>query len=179
MKRKFFIILLVLLTLMSGCIGKEPLPDDTFPETTKIDESETTTTLLDEYINGLTVLENPVREYGESTAYIQMDDKLGIRIAYPETGIDALDREILRWIEESVAYYEAETADLDTKYGIAELTADYDSYLFENLVSIKISGLFDKPYQAHPIDILKTFHADISTGELVSLDDLLLEDGKE
>ena len=179
MKRKFFIILLVLLTLMSGCTGKEPLPDDTLPETTKIDESETTTTLLDEYINGLTVLENPVREYGESTAYIQMDDKLGIRIAYPETGIDALDREILRWIEESVAYYEAETADLNTKYGTAELTADYDSCLFENLVSIKISGLFDKPYQAHPIDILKTFHADISTGELVSLDDLLLEDGKE
>lgn len=179
MKRNILIILTMLSIILQGCTGKEKIPDDIPSEPSKVEETESTATLLNEYINGLSVLENPVRDYGESTAFIRLDDKLGIRIAYPETEIDSLNREIYTWIEETVAYYERETADLDTKDGAAELTADYESYLLDNLVSVKISGLFDKPYQAHPIDILKTFHADIATGKLVRLEDLLIEGGKQ
>lgn len=179
MKRNILIILTMLSIILQGCTGKEKIPDDIPSEPSKVEETESTATLLNEYINGLSVLENPVRDYGESTAFIRLDDKLGIRIAYPETEIDSLNREIYTWIEETVAYYERETADLNTKDGAAELTADYESYLLDNLVSVKISGLFDKPYQAHPIDILKTFHADIATGKLVRLEDLLIEGGKQ
>lgn len=174
MKKQLLILFLTLMFFLQGCTRENSLSDNT-PKT----DENATTTLLNEYIEGLNVIENPVREYGESTAFVMLDKKLGVRIAYPETTIAALNEAIYLWIDEIVSYYKTDTLDLNPKYGTAELTADYDSYLYGNIVSIKISGLYDRPYQAHPIDILATFHADIETLELVTLDDFLINDGKQ
>ena len=122
-------------------------------------------------------LNTPVREYGESTAYIQMEEDLVVRILYPESDITVLNKALNTWVTETVEEYQAECRDCHIIGDCGELTAEYESHMVsDRWVSIKISGIFDKPFLAHPIDIIATFHADLSTGELITLDDLLVSD---
>ena len=168
--KKYLSILIICILCLFGCSESPEPSTDTEP----IDE------LLEEYINKPDILITPVREYGENTGYILMEEDLAVRIAYPEGTLTVLNQAIESWIAETVDYYQKEAAGSGANGESAELTADYSSYLTaDRWVSVKITGLFDKPYLAHPVDIIATFHADLQTGRLLTLDDLLLPGGRE
>ncbi len=188
MKKNFAYILLIFCLLLSGCsTSKNSVPKETAtpsPESyVSIGESTplpmgTPSAIIDDTV-GPENLKTPVREYGESTAYIQMEEDLVVRILYPESEIPALNEAIENWVDKTVSEYQAECVDCHIDGDCGELTAEYESYLVnEHLVSIKINGLFDKPYLAHPIDMIATFHADLATQSLLSLDSLLLPEGR-
>lgn len=168
--KKYLSILIICILCLFGCSESPEPSTDTEP----IDE------LLEEYIKKPDILITPVREYGENTGYILMEEDLAVRIAYPEGTLTVLNQVIESWIAETVDYYQKEAAGSGANGESAELTADYSSYLTaDRWVSVKITGLFDKPYLAHPVDIIATFHADLQTGRLLTLDDLLLPGGRE
>lgn len=124
-------------------------------------------------------LDTPIREYGSSTAYIQMDDDLVIRILYPVSSISSLNEAMEIWVNDTVSYYQAESENCYLSGDCGELTAEYESYLInERFVSIIIRGIYDRPYLAHPVDIVATFHGDTQTGQILSLEDLLSQNGK-
>lgn len=174
--KKYLSLFIILFLCLAGCAKQ---PDNSLQNTETSQSEFSSDILLEEYLTTLPILETPTREYGESTAFIQLEDDFGIRIAYPETELPALNQSIENWIKDTVSYYENEVATaVQTDY-LAELTADYDSYLIGNIVSVKITGLFDMAYLAHPIDIIATFHADTTTGNLIYLDDILAPGGKE
>ncbi|MBR5566262.1 MAG: polysaccharide deacetylase family protein [Roseburia sp.] len=174
--KKLFSLFLVLCVFLSGCTKTQ---NDSLSNTQTEQSGTSSDNLLEEYLANPNILETPIREYGESTAFIQLDEDLGVRIAYPETELDALNQAIETWITDTVSYFEYESADAIDMEDSAELTVDYDSFLTGNIVSVKFSGLYDKPYLAHPIDIIATFHADLSTGKLLSLDNILTSGGRE
>lgn len=188
MKKNFAYVLFIICILLSGCSvsqnnspGQTPSPSPEFMDSTVDNTSAPTSTPLiniDEY-EPSEDLKIPIREYGESTAFIQMDDDLVVRILYPESEIPALNDTLETWVNETVSEYQEECIDCHIHGDCGELTAEYESYLVnENFVSIKISGIFDKPYLAHPIDIIATFHGDLTTNSLLTLDNLLLPDGR-
>ena len=175
MKKRLLIILLFVCLFLTGCgqLFSDPFTVFGVPLFSHTDPtpSDDTITQLPPAI--------PVREFGESVAYIQLNNELMVHILYPESEISSLNQEISHWITQTVALYQEEAAGSSQYHDTAELTAEYSSYLFcDHLVSVKISGLFDRPYLAHPVDIIATFHADITSGTMLELDDLLLENGR-
>ncbi len=165
MKFKIYALFILLFLTITGCShSEEPLSED----------------LLKDYLTGPTPLETPIRQYGEDTGYIQMEDDLVVRILYPQGGLAALDKEMENWVTDTVSYYQNEAEGSSDDGDNAELTAEYNSYLVDNhIISVKITGLFDKPYLAHPVDIIATFHGDLKTGEVITLDDILLPGGRD
>ncbi len=136
--------------------------------------------LLAGYLSGLDVLEVPVREYGENTGHILLEEDLVVHILYPTGEIPALNHEIQKWVTDTVAYYQAEVEGSSGDGDAAELTVEYNSYITaKDLVSVKLTGVFDQPYLAHPIDVVATFSADRKTGKVLKLTDLLLQGGDE
>jgi len=184
MRKNLLIGILALSMLGCGCSNQansnitEPVSHDI---STAVAVTETTmSSSLSDYLITPAVLDTPVREYGESAGYILMEDDIVVRILYPEGEHEALNNTIESWVNDTVKLYRAEAEGSSSHGDTAELTADYTSFIVnDNWITVKISGLFDKPYLAHPVDIVKTFHASINTGELVTLDDFLLPDGKE
>lgn len=194
MKKNILYLLVILCLIFSGC-GKENAENlieesatteetfDTVEETTQEAEKETTLEvvedlMLEDYLNEYHLLESPVREYGEEAGFIQMEDDMVVHILYPEGEIVALNKAIEDWVTETVAYYQEESIG-SSEYGdSAELTAEYDSYVVnDEIVSIKMTGFYDRPYLAHPVDIIATFHVNMQTGELITLEEVLLPDG--
>ena len=188
MKKTFACVLFIICLLLSSCsVSKDkdfaetptPSPEasaataESSPMPTKSPSVIVDDTQQTDY------LKTPIREYGESTAYIQMDEDLVVRILYPESEIPSLNNALETWVEKTVYEYQAECVDCHINGDCGELTAEYESYLVnEHLVSIKINGIFDKPYLAHPIDIIVTFHADLETKNLLTLDNLLIPGGR-
>jgi len=185
MKTKFCHVMLLICLFLNGCNNSgESTPTPTSPsssESEDVSQDNTPTAappFTEDLLSQSEVLETPVREYGESTAYIQMEEDLVVRILYPESEIPALDEAINNWVEETVSEYQVECVGCHTDGDCGELTAEYESHIVnDRWVSIKVSGIFDKPYLAHPIDIIATFHADLSTGQLIQLEDLLVPQG--
>ena len=188
MKKRWIYFMLIFCVVISGC-ARQPeisVEDSVIVEDEGIPGDETETGMeeelevsLEEYVNNLHILESPIREYGEETGYIQLEDDLVVRILYPEGEITALNEVIEAWVNETVAEYQNESIGAREFGDSAELTAEYDSYIVnEEVVSVKITGFYDKPYLAHPIDIIATFHANLKTGELLTLEDVLLPDGE-
>ena len=147
--------------------------------------------LLETYVENVSGYEVSVREFGEPASYIHMDEKLAVAILYPKTGIRALDDEILAWVSDTAEEYieianeglisgeTMETEDGKTVENRGELTVSYESYYAgKDKAGIKLTGTFISPTLAHPVDLIKTFNADLTTGELISIEDVLLKDGK-
>lgn len=187
MKTKLNHILLLFCLIFCSCgtpsqeSPSSPTPQSSLEGPTESWENNPTSppSFTQDLLSQWEVLDTPVREFGESTAYIQMEGDLVVRILYPETEIPALNEALNTWVRETVSEYQTECLGYHTQGDCGELTAEYESYIVENQwVSVKISGIFDKPYLAHPIDIFATFHADLITGQLVTLDNLLLPRGR-
>ncbi len=181
MKKNLLISILAFSLFFTGCTAKSVnATEDTITNISVIENTDTSSDALKEYMSNPVSLETPVHEYGESTAFIHMDDDIVIRILYPEGELEAFDSSIEQWVNETAEFYQQEASGSHKDGETAELTTNYSSYIAENKwVSVKISGLFDKPYLAHPVDIIHTFNANLQTGEPVKLDDLLFEGGRE
>ena len=178
--KKLVIFILCLCMFITGCSQpKNPSVEGTEQDTSSaITEKEDD--VLEEYLSNLDILESPVREYGDDTGIVQLDEELMVRILYPEGELTDLDKEVAEWVESTVAYYQVEAKGSSESGDSAELTAEYESFVVGNdIVSVKITGVFDKPYNAHPVDIIATFHASLKSGKLLVLDDFLLANGKE
>lgn len=170
MQKRMMAFLLILCMLMTGCSQ---------PQNQSLEEIKPKD-MLGKYLSNLNILESPVREYGEDIGFIQLDEELMIRILYPEVELTDLNNKILDWVENTVAYYQVEAKGSSESGDSAELTAEYQSYLVGNdIVSIEIKGIFDKPYNAHPLDVITTFHASLKTNKLLVLEDILCSNGKE
>lgn len=147
--------------------------------------------LLETYVENVSGHEVSVREFGEPASYIHMDEKLAVAILYPKTGIRALDDEILAWVSDTAEEYieianeglisgeTMETEDGKTVENRGELTVSYESYYAgKDKAGIKLTGTFISPTLAHPVDLIKTFNADLTTGERIPIEDVLSKDGK-
>lgn len=194
MKKNILYLLVILCLIFSGC-GKENaenlLEESTaieetsyiVKETTQEAEKETSLEVvedltLEDYLNEYPLLESPVREYGEEAGFIQMEDDMVVHILYPEGEIEVLNNTIEGWVTETVVYYQEESIGSNEYGDSVELKAEYDSYVVnDEIVSIKMTGFYDCPYLAHPVDIIATFHANMQTGEVITLEDVLLPDG--
>lgn len=188
MKKNIAYILLIICLLLSGCsISQNSIPEPTPTPSSESSASTSDSTpistdipvdIMDE-TESSEVLKTPIREYGESTSFMQMEEDLVVRILYPKSEIPALNEKLESWVAKTVSEYQAECSDCPIDGECGELTAEYESYLVNNsLVGIKINGIFDKPYLAHPIDIVATFHADLKSQSLLSLDNILLPEGR-
>ena len=170
--KKIVLFILLMCMFITGCSQPQNIP--------KKDAERNKEDVLENYINNLHILESPIREYGEATGYVQLDDELMVRILYPEVELKNLDNEIVDWIENKVAYYQVEANGSNENGDSAELTAEYESFLVGNdIISVIIKGIFDKPFNAHPIDVIATFHTSLKTGEMIDLEETLLADGKK
>lgn len=147
--------------------------------------------LLDAYLENVDEYEVATRELGEPASYIHMDDGIAIAFLYPETGVEALDEEIFAWVASTAAEYKETAAEgllpeevLETEDGESienrsELTVSYESYYAgKDKAGVKLTGTFISPALAHPVDIIKTFNADLETGRLIGIKDTLTKDGK-
>lgn len=164
-------ILMVLLfssILLAGCAGSDSSIDT-------VDNDE----LLQSYLEELENTVVPVREYGEETSYIQMEGEIMAHILYPQSGVAALDTAIQNWVDETVAIYHHESKGSSEDGDNAELLVDYSSYLVnEHLAGVKLTGMYDKPYLAHPVDLTVSFNVNLATGKLLTLEECLLTDGE-
>lgn len=191
MKKRLISFLFLLCLLLSACRGSDsntakdvPQQEEGFTATEEAAPAESpeeeTNPLLEDYLPRLEFLNSPSREYGESASYIQMEEDLVIRILYPIGEIDTLNKALEEWVEKTVSLYQEEAIGSSSSGESSELTVDYDSYLtVENMVTVKLTGVFEGPILAHPVDIVATFNADRSTGQLLSIEDILLPGGRE
>ena len=169
-------LLLVWCMLLCGCGAAQAEPESQTDAGKREEETEVLEPSLEEDITELGVLETPVRQYGESAAFIQMEGHLLVHILYPEGEYVELNQAIEEWAHDTAAYYQRDMADSNTE-DCGELMAEYDSYrIGERFVSVKMTGVFDRPYLAHPIDVAATFTVDAGTGEVVKLEDILQPD---
>ena len=154
-----------------------PITDPSMPEP----ESQapvvipSVTPLLEDYLSELNILETPAREYGESTSFIQMGEDLVVHVLYPEGDLPELDQAVEAWVSDIVTYYETEASNSSVNGDADERLVDYCSYFVsQEYASVKLTGFFDRPYLAHPIDIFASFNVNLETGKLLSLSDILL-----
>ena len=140
------------------------------------DDADKYDSVLKEYLQNIDTYEVSVREYGSPANYIHMDEKIVVGILYPETEVAALNKEINRWIVESVEEYTEEAAERFDGKNAAELTVAYESfYADENTASVVMTGTFLAPFMAHPIDIVKTFNVDLKNKRVFGVSELFSE----
>ncbi|MBR5468117.1 MAG: polysaccharide deacetylase family protein [Firmicutes bacterium] len=185
MKKRIFCLILSAAFLFCGCTDKtnNEVAEDVFAAEENIDNNETEenieTPTLEEYVSEIEVIPTPIREYGDSATYIHMENTLVARILYPVTDIEPLKKKMDEWMSETVDDYIRMLQGRNDDEP-AELTVEYNSYLINNrYAGIKMNGIFDMPYMAHPEDVAVTFNADIKKRRVVELEDILVEDGKE
>lgn len=161
MKKIVSVFLCFVLVFLNGCSTTDP-------------QDKAENTILDEYLSNISEFEVPVREFGKTTSLTHMGDSISIGILYPETEYDFLDSKISEWAEDLAEEYTEEAK--SNKGDSAELFVYYESYAVgESLVSIKMEGTYFPAYMAHPVDITKTFNADISLKKLISIKDIIKE----
>ncbi len=187
MKRKFLCLLTALIVLCSGCSQQQaPPPDDGAKqeqetvENPPADDTNIEELLLSIYLSELDTLETPVREHSEAASFMLMEEDMVARILYPVTGLEQLDQAVEDWVLDTVSGYQAEVANSNVGEEAAELTAEYCSYLVnDSLLGVKLSGVFMGAHLAHPVEVSVSFNANVETGALLSLEDVLLPGGGE
>jgi len=195
LKQRILCLLIALTLLCTGCAQfqqtQDPpqnsenngtaliTPEKTDPPSGQ-DNGTTGIPLLEDYLKSSDIPKTPVRDYGESVSYMQMEEDFVARILYPKDSVESLDVAVEDWVQQTAAHYQTESIGSSVSGDCAELTVDYSSYLIEDtFVSVKLLGIYDRPYLAHPIDVSASFNANKTTGKLLDIDDILLSGGKE
>ena len=159
LKRIISMFLCVVLLFFCGCSSNKT------PEKVEIN-------ILNEYLNNINEFETAVREFGTTSSFIHMETGISVCVFYPHTGYGFLDDEIVKWVEDLTEEYINEMK--EKKADSSELSVYFNSYLVgESVVSIKMQGTYFSSYMAHPIDIIKTFNADIKKCELIGMENII------
>ena len=167
MKKVLCLIVALSLVILSGCAIK-PMQDD-LPDS-----------VLKEYLENIDNYDIPVRDYGSPASHIHMDSKIAVGILYPETEIAQLNKEINKWIVETVEKYTFEAHQRPETETAAELAVSYESYYAaENTASVVLTGTFMSAFMAHPEDIVKTFNVYLDKKELFEIDELFSDTDRD
>ncbi len=113
--------------------------------------------------------ESPVRQYG-TEEYININaGNLLAYITYPQGDLAEFDNECKAWVDKTLATYQTEASASE-----GELLITYNSYIVnENFVVVEFNGEYNSPNYAHPISIFKSFNADLNTGKVLIIDNIL------
>lgn len=164
--KKILCLLLVLMTVF-------------FVSCSRAEKKEETDENFASYLERADSFENVIHEYGEEAGRVLLGEKLSATVLYPETSIQELDIVIEKWINNLVSDYQLEAGGNDFE-GAAELTVTYNCYESKyGIVSVEFIGIYSSSYLAHPIDIVKTFAAEIETEKLLDIDDILSQGKRE
>ena len=149
-KTVFMLLALLLAAVLCSCTAQEN-EDET---------QEVSSEVLEEYIAEINRYETPEGVFEYENSYIVMDDHFVARILYPVTGNDVLDKEIEGYVHKIADEHKKEALKTDADESQqAELTMEYQAYMTEGqLASVKLTGVYNSPFMAHPYDIIKTFN---------------------
>lgn len=157
MKKLLCVLLVFVILILAGCTNK----------------NDTQQVMLHDYLGKVDSFESVVHEYGEEQSRVLFGEKMVATVMYPQTHIESLDAEILRWINSVISEYQIESASKELKES-TELSVNYNSYISsDGIVSIELSGSYFGSALAHPADFAATFNADSRSGEMLTLDNLL------
>lgn len=161
MKKALCILLTIVLLFLCGCSKTE---------NGKVSE------VFKSYLDKTDSFEAVVHEYGEEESTIMFGERLSVTVLHPKTDIAALDEAINSWVADLITYYQLEITEKEMQSS-AELTVVYNSYKSKrDIVSVEFTGIYCSEYLAHPENITKTFSADIRTGKLAGLGELMSEE---
>lgn len=165
MKKLLCVLLLFSVLFLFGCsIGEE---------------TEASSSVLSDYLNKIESFEGVTHQYGVEKSRVLFSEKLVATVLYPETEIEALDSAIEKYINETIASAQDDSAQKELLEQ-AELLINYNSYLNKNgMVSVELTGTYSNSAMAHPIDLIKTFVADTKYKTLVNIDNILAEGKRE
>ena len=159
MKKVLCLIIALCLVVLSGCGIKN--------------NEDTADSVLKEYLDNIDKYDVPVREYGSPASHIHMDSKIAVGVLYPETEVAELNKEINRWIVETVKKYTDEAHQRPETEIPAELAVSYESYYADkSTASIILTGTFMSPFMAHPEDIVKSFNINLGKKKLFGIGEL-------
>lgn len=116
-------------------------------------------------------------QYGVSESYIASVDGLTCEIAYPVSGLVAADSYLRSWASALAAQVKAEVASLGE--GVqATLEVRYDTNITDGrYVSILETGWLEIEGQENTRDIVHVINIDLSTGELMTYEDIFASPG--
>lgn len=135
---------------------------------------------LSEYLNNIDSFESATRGFGEPTSHLDMTKEMVIGFHYPQTELDFVNTDIKNWVDETVAYYIAETAEIKNLQEPAELSVAYESDIVsDSYAYVKLSGVYASSGLAHPVDIVKTYNINIISKRYITLADIFTDSGKE
>lgn len=121
-----------------------------------------------------------VHQVGYSESLVDYQAHLSTSIFYPVTGVPAMDEAIVRWAKDTHAVHLASLEDLSNAHPEAdaesELTVHYNAYLTDRYVGVLEAGWYRSPFLAREEDVLRTFNADLSTGQLLTYGDIFRRD---
>ncbi len=165
MKKIISILLVLSLLFLTGC--------------TKNSGVETQDAVLTDYLSRVESFEGVIHQYGEEESRVLFGEKLVATVLFPETGIEELDIAIKKYIDDTIASAQVDSASKELQEA-AELLIAYNSYFNGNdVVSVELKGTYSDSTLAHPIDMTETFSADIESGKLLKIDDLLKKGKRE
>ena len=125
-------------------------------------------------------VDTPTREYGEIATYMLWEEDIISRILYPNGEAMHLTHSIEAWIEKIASYYRYEISQWSEGDNPSELTVEYSSYsINDNLVSVRMYGIFDDSSLAHPVDVIATFNTYVNQNEVLQLSDVITADGEQ
>lgn len=169
MKKIICIMLAAMLLILCSCTGANK-------------DKTVVSPAMKEYLLNINEFEVPVREYGEERSTMLYGEKLVVGVFYPEIGIPEMDSAIESWVNKIVSEYQTESAGYEEseEKTASELAVSYESFITDGkYVSVKMSGFYDSPNLAHPVEIIETFNGNTETEGLMSIEELLLDSGTE
>ncbi|MBQ4650274.1 MAG: polysaccharide deacetylase family protein [Firmicutes bacterium] len=166
------LLLVVLLAVLLCSCGVQKPADEI---------QEVSNEVLEEYIAEINRYETPEGVFEYENSYIVMEEDFVVRILYPVTGNAMLDKEIEEYVNQIADEHKQETLQTEAYDGQpAELTAEYLAHVSEGqLASVKLTGVYNAPFMAHPYDIIKTFNGRLDGEEMMTIRDVVHEDKLE
>lgn len=125
----------------------------------------------------LTILSQPrVQQYGTCSNYTQLDGDVTLRLNHPTGDIAALDQAVMDWASQTGQNFQSTLP----KNSSASLVASYDSYEVNGrVVGVLVTGSLSYSHEVAPQTVLATFNADRTTGQLLTLEELLRDGGED
>lgn len=114
-----------------------------------------------------------VHQYGNATSMVALDAPLNVRVNYPTGDIEALDTALADWATNTAADLRLELKDSRSN---AIFSAGYDSFeVKDRFVSVRVSGTVSNSHNDRPKPLSATFSADRKTGEMLTLESLMVD----